>query len=239
MTATELYDTDGEFQAWVEKWVEDRRPPFPLADWLAERELPLLAKAVQWCIDQGTRKVNMPYHWYGESAEPCGVYPATLVGVRAATKVNTSEVTMADMDWFWYVGGPSRKYKTSEDLATAHWLIEDFASDDLLKFSEPQSAILYMLDHYHEDAQKERERRLEQQLLKTLADKKKFMESTLVEIEEGHRPLRAGVGPAVPTGEDPPVAGPSGGGQRVPPQTDRRQPKRPRRRRGEPKAPDA
>lgn len=164
MTATELYDTDGEFQAWVEKWVEDRRPPFPLADWLAERELPLLAKAVQWCIDQGTRKVNMPYYWYGESTEPCGVYPATLVGDRIRNKSSDS-ITLEDFDWFWFCGTREHN-KTSEELTFQHWLHEDFTlrNEDISRFSSPQEAILYMLDHYHEDAQKERKRRSHEEI---------------------------------------------------------------------------
>lgn len=48
MTATELYQTDPEFQALIQCWIADKRCPIPMADYLRERGLEGQAEAAEW-----------------------------------------------------------------------------------------------------------------------------------------------------------------------------------------------
>lgn len=76
MTATELYEQDAHFRGFLQAWDEDRRCPYPLADWLTDHYPDMIgpAKCARWCATQPDRPVWMPLDC--EKKTPCGPYPA-------------------------------------------------------------------------------------------------------------------------------------------------------------------
>lgn len=72
MTAKELYETDVGFRGFIAVWVENKRCPFPLADYLLERDMPTQAGAAYWAATTPDRLVYMS-KWYENSK--CGPFP--------------------------------------------------------------------------------------------------------------------------------------------------------------------
>lgn len=48
MTAATLYDTDADFRALIQCWIDNRHCPLPLADYLRESDLEGQAEAAEW-----------------------------------------------------------------------------------------------------------------------------------------------------------------------------------------------
>ncbi len=60
MTQRELADNP-DFQAFCEKWREDRWCPAPIVDWLLERDMPLQAEAARWAVNTEERMIPNEY----------------------------------------------------------------------------------------------------------------------------------------------------------------------------------
>lgn len=84
MTATELHQTDPDFQALIQCWIADKRCPIPMADYLRERGLEGQAEAVEWAAWKEDRPQFMAdykagpypnengdgrYYWYFPASE--------------------------------------------------------------------------------------------------------------------------------------------------------------------------
>jgi hypothetical protein len=73
VTAKELYNESAEFREFLAAWDRDRRCPYPLGDWLLERDMIGPARCAQWCAVQPDRPV-----WPVSSEDTrtaCGTYP--------------------------------------------------------------------------------------------------------------------------------------------------------------------
>jgi hypothetical protein len=57
VTAAELFDTDADFRALLQCWIDNRRCPLPMADYLRERGLEGQAEAAEWAA-WGVRQVS-------------------------------------------------------------------------------------------------------------------------------------------------------------------------------------
>lgn len=56
MTAAALYETDSDFRALIQCWIDNRRCPLPMADYLRERGLEGQAEAAEWAAWEPDRR---------------------------------------------------------------------------------------------------------------------------------------------------------------------------------------
>ncbi len=70
MTAAELYETSSDFRSLIAEWVQVKRCPYGMGDFLDEHDLPGPARAARWAATEPDRPA------YTSHLETCGVFPA-------------------------------------------------------------------------------------------------------------------------------------------------------------------
>lgn len=91
MTARELYECDPGFRGFLAKWDEDRRCPFPLEDYLRDRDMHSQADCAKWATEEKDRPVYHPNKEI-ERGGLCGPYPTTHYAIGS------------NVQWFWAPG---------------------------------------------------------------------------------------------------------------------------------------
>ncbi len=69
VTCAELYQTDPGFRGFIAAWVEEKRCPLPLVDYLLDRDLEAPAEAARWAATAGNRS------WTDDTDENAYPYP--------------------------------------------------------------------------------------------------------------------------------------------------------------------
>lgn len=75
MTATELYDVDPDLRTLLDLWLDDRRAPLVLADYLRDRDMWAQGDCARWCHETPDRQVFSPLYNFGERGGACGPFP--------------------------------------------------------------------------------------------------------------------------------------------------------------------
>ena len=155
MTAEQLYEADPMFRSAIDLWIQNRRNPFELADYLREQGLHLQAAACDWCSAQPDRPPFAPYTDWGEDPTPCGVFPMSS---NTASIARNSSRTVENLEWRWWLG-VSNKLDRADELDDRHWGNFNFNPNiegtGLFsnKFPTAAKAILFVLDQYRENAE--------------------------------------------------------------------------------------
>lgn len=119
-TATELYGTDAGFREFIAWWVNDRRCPFPLADYLRELGLEKQADVAFWATNQPDKK----RFWQPHKLE--GVFPGLS----------------PNSNWYWCVFSYNR-------IGKCTFANEIFGSgNDPATTETPEPQLLWLLDNY-------------------------------------------------------------------------------------------
>lgn len=125
MTAAALYETDSDFRALIQCWIDNRRCPLPMADYLRERGLEGQAEAAEWAF------------WDSKTADDKGfAFPRT--GMRNV--------------WWCYTQTYMGKYYNPDNGIPEELQNEEEkrANDCLRYFPTLTQALLWLLDRWAE-----------------------------------------------------------------------------------------
>lgn len=126
MTAKELYGRCPDFRAMLAAWVDAKRCPYGMGDFLDERDMPGPATAARWAATTPDRRV---WEWGSgmkRSHPPSGPFPThdTVAGV-----------------WRWWI--------TPTDAAPACDMVPFDFDVEAVVFTATTDALLWLLDYEH------------------------------------------------------------------------------------------
>jgi hypothetical protein len=131
-----LYDTNSDFRSFIAFYVEHRRCPLALCDFLIEQGLEAAAEFVRWAATEEDRFVYEPVIEAGERGGKCGPFPTLNNGIGAEFQY-----------WFW---SPISNFRSLEMASDFHRhcveVNEDVYGQTFKGCTEPKDAILKLMD---------------------------------------------------------------------------------------------
>jgi hypothetical protein len=135
LTVNGLYAADANVRAMIDTWVEHRRCPAPLGDYLEETyDLLAAADCARWAATQEDLPVLQPHIPGGERGGSCGPYPTQNNG-------------HGKNEWYWF--WDSKFFKNARDHA--HHIPDRATSEEYpgsAHHSEVLDALLWLLDNW-------------------------------------------------------------------------------------------